>query len=58
MSPQVSRGFSATLEVLKPDMTWIVAPVPEAYPLRLGAIVTNIKGVLHDLAVMAAVAHG
>jgi predicted AAA+ superfamily ATPase len=50
MSPKVSRGFQATLAALKPDNTYIVAPVPEPYPLKSGALVTHIQDLLRTLA--------
>jgi len=31
MSPRVSRGFPAMLDLLQPERTWIVAPVQEGY---------------------------
>lgn len=49
MSPKLSRGFQGTLSVLKPDHTWIVAPVAEPYPKYPGVTVTNIKEVLQDI---------
>ncbi len=50
MSPKVSRGFSDTLKTLRPDRTWIVAPVLGSYSLRQGVIVASIKVVIEDLA--------
>ena len=49
MSPKVSRGFQGTLSALKADHTWIVAPVPEPYPLKSGAQVIHIKAILKIL---------
>jgi hypothetical protein len=49
MSPKVSRGFQGTLEVLCPDKSFVIAPVPEPYPLKSGALVTHIKGILKML---------
>ncbi len=49
MSPRVSRSFPATLELLQPGQTWIVAPVPEAYPHSPGVTVANIGEVLQAL---------
>ncbi len=49
MSPRVSRGFPATLELLQPEHTWIVAPVPEAYPHSSGVTVANIGEVVQAL---------
>ncbi len=49
MSPRVTRGFAGSMELLKPDKTWIVAPVTEPYKLSSGTVVTNLNGVLADL---------
>ncbi len=49
MSPKVSRGFSNTLEVLKPEHAWIVAPVQESYPLQPGVTVAPLRNVLNAL---------
>lgn len=49
MSPTVSRGFQGTLSALKPDHTWIIAPVPEPYKLKSGAHVIHIKAILETL---------
>jgi len=49
MSPRVSRGFFSTLDLLQPDRAWIVGFVPEPYPLRGGAVVTNLRSVLENL---------
>jgi len=49
MSPNVSRGFPATLDLLQPERTWIVAPVQEGYPRADGVTVANIEEVLKDL---------
>lgn len=42
MSPKVSRGFKGTLKVLRPDHTWIVAPVEDSYPLQQSVTVSDI----------------
>jgi len=49
MSPKVSRGFIGSLDVLNPDRSFVIAPVPEPYPLKSGALVTNILGALEAL---------
>jgi hypothetical protein len=49
MSPKVSRGFSATRELLQPEQTWIVAPVQTGYPHSPGVTVANIGEVLQAL---------
>jgi len=49
MSPKVSRGFPATLDLLQPERTWIVAPVREGYPRPHGVTVANMEEVLKDL---------
>jgi predicted AAA+ superfamily ATPase len=49
MSPKVSRGFNATLEILQPDHTWIVAPVPEPYPFQQDVTVSDLLSVIHEI---------
>lgn len=49
MSPRVSRGFPDTLNLLKPDSAWVVAPVEEPYRLASGATVANLNDVLEEL---------
>ena len=49
MSPRVSRGFSGSLEVLRPDHTWIVAPVKESYPFRPKVTVASLADVLKEI---------
>jgi len=48
-SPKLSRGFPGTLDVLKPDRTWVVAPVGESYPIMPGVEVTGVLDVLKAL---------
>ncbi|MCI5150100.1 MAG: DUF4143 domain-containing protein [Candidatus Electrothrix sp. MAN1_4] len=49
MSPKVSHGFNATLEILQPNHTWIVAPVPEPYPFQQDVTVSDIFSVLEKI---------
>lgn len=49
MSPKVSRGFPGSLEVLKPDKAWIVAPIKDSYKVPSGAMVANLQEVLEEL---------
>lgn len=49
MSPRVSRGFAATMDVLQADRAWVVAPVPESYRLSPGVGVSTIEDVLNEL---------
>jgi predicted AAA+ superfamily ATPase len=49
MAPKLSRGFSGTLEVLKPEHTWVVAPVRESYSIMDGVEVAGILEVLRAL---------
>ncbi len=53
MSPRVSKGFSRTLDLLKPDKAWVVAPVLESYKIPSGALVSNLRGVLEELEVLS-----
>lgn len=49
MSPRVSRGFAATMDVLQADRAWVVAPVSESYLLSPRVTVTTIEDVLNEL---------
>ncbi|WP_339133627.1 MAG: ATP-binding protein [Candidatus Electrothrix sp. GW3-4] len=49
MSPKVSRGFNATLEILQPNHTWIIAPVPEPYPFQQNVTVSDIFSVVEEI---------
>jgi len=49
MAPKLSRGFPGTLDVLKPEHTWVVAPVRESYPIMAGVRVAGILDVLKSL---------
>ncbi|MCI5130296.1 MAG: ATP-binding protein [Candidatus Electrothrix sp. EH2] len=49
MSPKVSRGFNATLEILQPNHTWIIAPVPEPYPFQQDVTVSDIFSVVDEI---------
>jgi len=44
-APTVSRGFYEALKVIKPDQTFVVAPVQESFPLKDGIIVSSVKSV-------------
>lgn len=50
LSPHLSRGFPGSLEILKPECTWIVCPMDDpGYPTRSGARITGIRECLKDL---------
>ena len=49
MAPKLSKGFDGTMAVIKPDRTWVVAPVTEAYPLKPGVTVTNPRLLVREL---------
>lgn len=49
MSPKVSRGFKGTMEVLRPDHTWIIAPVEESYPLQQDVTVSDILSTIQEI---------
>lgn len=50
LSPHLSRGFPGSLEILKPERTWIVCPMDDpGYPTRSGARITGIQECLKDL---------
>ena len=46
MAPKMSRGYPGTLDVLHPDRSFVVAPVPQPYPHKSGALITNITALL------------
>lgn len=48
-APKTQRGLSESLEVLKPDQCWIIAPVKESWKLRDGIIVSPIQQVIQEL---------
>ena len=50
MSPKLSRGFQGTLDILRPDRSFVVAPVSDSYSLKSGALVMHIKEILKVLA--------
>jgi uncharacterized protein len=50
LSPHLSKGFTGTLEMLKPDQTWVVCPMTEpGYLLRPKVRVVGINECLKDL---------
>ena len=54
ISPHVSRGFPATLELLAPERTWIVCPMTgPSYTHRTGARITGMSECLRDLSAYA-----
>ncbi len=48
-APKPSKGFAGTLEAIRPEHAWIVAPVKEPYELRSGVTVGTIETVLAEL---------
>ena len=51
LSPHLSRGFPDTIDVLKPERTWVVCPMDgPGYPIREGVRVAGIQECLRDLA--------
>lgn len=48
-SPTVSRGFWLALEDIKPQATFIVAPVASSYPLTKDVQIVNIESILKVL---------
>ena len=54
LAPRLSKGFPATLDVLKPERVWIVCPMEEpGYPLPHSARVVGIGECLDELAAFA-----
>jgi predicted AAA+ superfamily ATPase len=47
-APAVSKGFWSAIEVLKPDQTFIIAPVNEAYPFKNGVMVMPLNGFIEN----------
>jgi predicted AAA+ superfamily ATPase len=43
MAPTLQRGFWNSLEDLQPEMTYIIAPVKESYPVKERVLTTNLK---------------
>jgi len=43
-APIVSKGFWSAVDSLKPDHTFIIAPVEESYPFKNGVMVMPLKG--------------
>ena len=48
-SPQLTRGFWNASEDIKPDETWIVAPVTDSYPIKENTFVLPLKVALEKL---------
>lgn len=48
-SPKPSLGFWRSIEALEPEQAWIVAPVPEAYPIERGVRVLPLPAALDEL---------
>lgn len=42
-APKVSRGFYELQEALKPDTSWVVAPVEEQYEIKKGVMVSPLS---------------
>ncbi|MEI6078777.1 MAG: ATP-binding protein [Verrucomicrobiota bacterium] len=49
-APELTPDFHRALEDLKPETTWVVAPVREAYPVGQGINVTPLPALLAALA--------
>jgi predicted AAA+ superfamily ATPase len=50
LSPHLSRGFPDTLDILKPEQTWVVCPMDTpGYPIRHGVRVVGIEECLKIL---------
>ncbi|MDO8834266.1 MAG: ATP-binding protein [Vicinamibacterales bacterium] len=48
-APKLSKNFWKALEIVKPDSTYVVAPVPEKYPIENKVIVCNLIEVIEIL---------
>jgi predicted AAA+ superfamily ATPase len=50
LSPRLSRGFNATLELLQPEKTWVVCLMTEGgYTTRTGARIVGIEECLKEI---------
>jgi uncharacterized protein len=47
-APTVSKGFWSAVESLKPDYTFIIAPVEESYPFKNGVMVMSLIGFIEN----------
>lgn len=47
-APTVSKGFWGAIDSLKPDHTFIIAPVNEAYPFKNGVMVMPLNGFIEN----------
>jgi predicted AAA+ superfamily ATPase len=45
-APQVTKGFWSALETIRPDKTYIVAPIPAAYPFKKDVEVCGLSDFL------------
>lgn len=41
-APEIPKGFWLALEDVKPDETWVIAPVSESYPLKKNVTVASL----------------
>ena len=48
-TPHLTRGFWNAIEDIKPNETWVVAPVEESYPLKQGVWVLPLKTAIEKM---------
>jgi hypothetical protein len=44
--PRVSRGFWNALDDISPDEAYVIAPVPESYPMKGDVIVSPLQEII------------
>lgn len=49
-APELTPDFHRAMEDLKPETTWVAAPVKESYPVGIGIQVTPLPELLDELA--------
>jgi len=49
-APELTPDFHRAMEDLKPETTWVAAPVKESYPVGIGIRVTPLPELLDELA--------
>jgi len=52
-APKVERGFWSAREIVKPDYTWIIAPVADAYPYKDGVEVIPVREAMNRLNILS-----
>ncbi len=48
-APKLTKGFWKALEIIKPDKTYVIAPVNEKYPLAENVMVSSLENAINEL---------